>query len=188
MRAIILLLAMALAGTAIAEIVSGDDALLSIVANRSEKMVRVTEKPQGMKPVVASMCANLAYTSRTEAGVYSKSGKFIPSPHQGKFYHVYVTKQGEAVLEEGKGTYPEGTVVLKEKFSDADGKKTELFTAMVKRAKGFNPEGGDWEYFVISGDAKKITQSGKIQSCIDCHDSYQATDYVTRDYMGADHP
>lgn len=168
MKPFIFLIGMAVAGTAIAGAVSNNEDLLSLVILRSEKLVRVLDKPHGMSPSVALLCS---------------MPKNTEGPHFGKYYHVYITNPGLTILKEGKGTYPEGTVVVKEKFSDPEGKKTELFTAMVKREKGFNPDGGDWEYFVISGDSKKITQSGKIQSCMECHDTYSSTDYITRDYM-----
>lgn len=106
----------------------------------------------------------------------------------------------------GKGTYPVGTAILKEKLqpvaapnqppanpapsanNKANGPPapqytTELFTGMLKREAGYNPAGGDWEYFVISGDANKLLARGKIDSCIDCHQAYKSTDYVTRAYM-----
>jgi hypothetical protein len=172
MKPYIFLIGMAAVGTAIAGTVSNSEDLLSPIAQRSEKLVCVMDKPHRMSPQVAVICGPAASIPKPEG------------PHTGKFYHVYITKSGLGILKEAKGTYPEGTVVVKEKFSNSEGKNTELFTAMVKREKGFHPDGGDWEYFVISGDSKKITQSGKIQSCMECHDTYSSTDYVTRDYMG----
>jgi hypothetical protein len=80
------------------------------------------------------------------------------------------------------GVFPEGATVLKEKFSDAAGTKTELFTGMVKREAGYNPECGDWEFFTLPGDASKISAGGKIQNCMECHVEYKNQDYVTRLY------
>jgi hypothetical protein len=189
MRAIPLILTLALAGTVVAEVVSSDEALLSIVSHRSNSLVRVTDKPHGMQPPVVVACAAFGTNITWSIGkpdacpTPQPPTPVVVNPHGGKYYHVYVSKEGLPILKEGKGTYPVGAIVLKEKFSDETAKTTELFTAMVKREKGFNPEAGDWEYFVISGDTKKIEQRGKIESCINCHESYQSTDYVTRDYM-----
>lgn len=182
MRIILFLLASALLSTAIAEVAAGgdDDGLLSLISGRSEKLTRVTGKPHVMAPVVASLCANMSADS---TDLLAQSAKSQASPHKGKYFHVYMTDSGVGIIKNGKGVYPEGTVIVKEKFSDSTAKTTELFTVMVKRQKGFNPDGGDWEYFVISGDAKKITQRGKIESCMNCHDSYQDSDYVTRNYL-----
>ncbi|HWC58120.1 MAG TPA: cytochrome P460 family protein [Verrucomicrobiae bacterium] len=169
MRAILLIPALALVCTAVAEVTNDGDNLLSLVEQRCDKLVRVTDQPRSMQPQVAAACA---------------PGVIRQGPHDlAKCYHIYISKQGLDVLKNGKGIYPVGTVVLKEKFSDPSATNTELFTAMVKRDKGFNPASGDWEYFVLSGDAKKIEQRGKIESCMNCHDAYESTDFVTRDYM-----
>lgn len=194
MRIILFLLSSALLSTAIAEVITGDDDILSLAQHRLDKMTRVTAKPQFMSSIVITACGpgmSLSQFQTTSAPTPPPAMKSKPSdinPHVDKFFHVYVTNTGAEILKSGKGVYPEGTVILKEKFSDADGKTTELFTGMLKRGKGYNPDAGDWEFFVLSGDAKKITQRGKIESCMNCHDSYQSTDYVTRNYPMDDHP
>ena len=106
----------------------------------------------------------------------------FPSPHDNKFFDVYISQPGYPIILGGKGTYPEGTVILKQKYSDKSAKTTELYTGMLKREKGFNTLGGDWEYFVVSGDGKKVSERGAIQSCMQCHEMYSSTDYVTRHY------
>ncbi|MDB6068335.1 MAG: hypothetical protein JWR26_4543 [Pedosphaera sp.] len=47
---------------------------------------------------------------------------------------------------------------------------------MVKRAPGYDPAHGDWEYFYFD-DAAKI-QSGRIASCVGCHETAKGKDYV----------
>ena len=47
---------------------------------------------------------------------------------------------------------------------------------MVKRAPGYDPEHGDWEYFYFEDPAK--IEQGKIQSCVRCHAGAKATDHV----------
>lgn len=195
MRLVIFLLGMALLGTAIAEVATSDDELLSLVQHRTDKMARVTDSPQVVIGTVAVNCA--ANVTGTYIPVNPVTVTLQKSSVNGvitttssppaKFYQIYITHPGLDIIRSGKGSYPEGTVVVKEKFSDAAGQITELFTAMVKRQKGFNPDSGDWEYFVLSADAKKIVQRGKIESCMNCHDSYQSTDYITRRYV-SDHP
>ena len=74
---------------------------------------------------------------------------------------VRISKKGKEGLH-----YPVGTVL-------------QVFPseAMVKRAKGFNPEGDDWEFFQIkpSADGSTIVSRGKaevknfIGSCQGCH-------------------
>jgi hypothetical protein len=47
---------------------------------------------------------------------------------------------------------------------------------MVKRAAGFDPAHGDWEYFYFEDPAH--IESGAIATCTGCHASARATDYV----------
>jgi len=65
----------------------------------------------------------------------------------------------------------------------ADDAAPELITVMVKREKGFSPGSGDWEYFVLSGDAAKIKKHETIGSCSKCHAQAAATDFVFRDFL-----
>jgi hypothetical protein len=49
---------------------------------------------------------------------------------------------------------------------------------MYKRAPGFNPKGGDWEFLILDGAATKIQERQKKGSCLDCHDSQRDRDFV----------
>jgi len=86
-------------------------------------------------------------------------------------------------MKTNSAVFPRGTIILKEKFLDSEGKQTELFTGMVKREAGFNSECGDWEFFTLSSDATKITSRGKLEKCMDCHVEYKDRDYVTKNYV-----
>ena len=83
----------------------------------------------------------------------------------------------------GKGTYPEGTVILKQKYLDEKASKTEFFTGMLKREEGYNPDAGDWEFFMLNASGTMVTANGRIESCVECHQKYAATDFVARDYL-----
>lgn len=178
MRLAIFLLGTILVSTAVAKLASSGDEILALAQHRSAKMTKITSGPHKMDRNVLSGCA---IDALLQGG--GNANVMLPD----KFYNIYITGSGAKILQKGKGVYPEGTVVLKEKLSDPQGKNVELFTGMVKREKGYNPDGGDWEYFVLSADAKKIMQRGKIESCMNCHDSYQETDYITRAYI-PNHP
>jgi len=47
---------------------------------------------------------------------------------------------------------------------------------MIKRRPGYDPAHGDWEYFYFE-DANKV-ESGKMNSCIQCHSGAADKDYV----------
>jgi hypothetical protein len=104
--------------------------------------------------------------------------------HEGFWIHVYVTPGGHDMMTTGKGVYPPGTLILKQKFLDAVGKKTELFTGMLKREKGYAPQVGDWEFFVLNAQATRVTSmKNELISCATCHESFRDTDFVSRSYL-----
>jgi hypothetical protein len=132
------------------------------------EFVRVTAKPFHVVPAAQFAC-------RSASSV---------SPHDGHWIHVYVTQTGYETMSSGKGTYPRGTIILKEKFRDAAGTQTDLFTGMLKREKGYAPETGDWAFFVLNSKATAVT-AHSVQSCVHCHASLRSSDFVSRRYLTA---
>lgn len=95
----------------------------------------------------------------------------------------------EIYIKDGKdrvnGEYPVGTVVVKHSFND-EGSVNE-FTAMVKRGNEFNPDGGDWEWFMLTPDGEIAqTENGMPMRgaelmdgmCLGCHGAAASKDYV----------
>jgi Cytochrome P460 len=58
-------------------------------------------------------------------------------------------------------------------------------TAMVKREAGFNPESGDWEFFVVNGAGTRVQASGRLENCMACHAGQKDSDYTFRTYLPA---
>jgi hypothetical protein len=133
------------------------------------QFVRVTRQPYRVEPVPTSLCR------ATPAG----------GPHSTHWIDVFVTRQGWEVMKRGHGVYPEGTLILKQKYSDPGRRVTELFTGMLKRKQGYNPGMGDWEFFLLDSSRASVLAFGKIESCSDCHASFRRTDFVSREYMAA---
>ncbi|HEV7681380.1 MAG TPA: cytochrome P460 family protein [Pyrinomonadaceae bacterium] len=107
-----------------------------------------------------------------------------PNPHSTRYISVYVNQLGrESMMTRLKPEFPQGSIIVKEKVNDPRAKNPELLTAMVKREKGYNPESGDWEYFVLDGSASTIKAQGKIEKCQTCHVNSKDTDYVDRSYL-----
>ncbi len=142
---------------------------LASYASHLQDLNKVTSHPLHMSQAVAMMCAAAPINSN--------------SPHVNKYFDVYISPLEAPVIETGLGTYPAGSVILKRKYADPAGEKTELYTGMVKRARGYNPTSGDWEYFVLSADGTQVEQSGHIASCMACHQAYASSDFVTREYF-----
>lgn len=92
------------------------------------------------------------------------------------YREVYVNGVGEAVSK-GKApyVYPEGTILVREVYSDKSAwetKKTPALTISMKLAKGSAPESKDWEYVLIPpGEAEQRGKgdSKTAQFCATCH-------------------
>jgi hypothetical protein len=142
----------------------------------------VTPKPVDMSPAIALSCAGPA------------AWNAVPNPHASRVFKVFVNSVGkDAMLSNGKESFPVGSIIIKEKFARPSGikaweshnlpanAKPELLTAMVKHAKGFDPANGDWEYVVLSGEMTKSTKVG-LGFCADCHRNRKGTDFVFGQY------
>jgi hypothetical protein len=108
----------------------------------------------------------------------------VKNPHTDKFITVYVNDLGrKAMLEMKNPTFPQGSVIVKEKLTNQSISEPELLTVMIKREKGFNPETGDWEYMVTDGAGTTVQARGKLANCQACHLSRPNTDYIFRTYL-----
>lgn len=144
---------------------------LAKLASNLTNFSRVTVKPVAMHPNVAADCVP----------PFQDHSALVTN--QQAVFHVYVTPDGVAAMKKPEASFPSGTVILKQKFASPTSRATELYTGMLKREKNYNPDCGDWEFFTLSGDAKKVTARGKIESCMDCHKRYSHSDYVTKNYQ-----
>lgn len=154
-----------------------DDAMLLKLTRERESMTRITREPYRVPGPLAGLC-RAATTEVEEMATASRT------PHSDRWIHVYATSSEKKRLETGRTGYAVGSIILKEKLlNDSD---TELFTGMLKRKPGYNPDCGDWEFFVVSGDAKNVVARGRIESCMECHKAYPETGFVVRDYLDAE--
>lgn len=82
--------------------------------------------------------------------------------------NVYSSEPGlTAMGQKGERTFPVGSIIVKEKLMP-DGNKTEGLGIMIKRSKGFNPEGGDWEYAYWEAGTL-YTAKDQVAQCQMCH-------------------
>jgi hypothetical protein len=145
------------------------DTVLKEIANYRQWTL-VNPTPVIMNPRAAIACARVT------------TGPF--DPHETRWASVYVNAKGaSAMMTEEYPRFPEGSIIIKEKLADKLSEKPELLTAMIKHARGYNPESRDWEYLVLDGSASKIIQSGKLSECNECHEKYVETDFVTMGYL-----
>jgi hypothetical protein len=133
---------------------------------------KVNAEPQLMPDRTAALCAALSSLAA------------LKNPHTNKYVTVYVNDIGrKAMIEELNPSFPEGSVIVKEKLPDKSSQAPELLTVMIKRGKGFNPTNGDWEYMVVDGTGTTVQARGKLENCQSCHTGKSGTDYVFRTYL-----
>jgi hypothetical protein len=159
------------AGAALfAQAQTSDDDLVKL-ARKLDQLTRVTEERFVIRAEYVDLCEPLRL--RDHAALTGNDSASI---------HVFVTRAGAAAFKDSAARFPVGTVIFKQKFPTVDAKDPELYTGMIKRQTGFNPECGDWEFFTMNGDARAVTARGRIESCMDCHKDYAKTDFVTKGY------
>ena len=139
---------------------------------------KVNPTPEVMEARTALLCGAPAGGMKT----YGPT-----NPHHEKYITVYVNEVGRpAMMEQAKPSFPEGSVIVKEKLPDKSSQTPELLTVMIKRAKGFNTESGDWEYMVTDGSGTKVEARGKLENCQGCHQANRQKDYIFRTYLPFD--
>ncbi len=142
---------------------------------------KATKAPQDMSPALAMSCIGPMKWNRSD------------NPHVKKVFVVYVNKIGaKAMFKRGTTVFPNGTVIVKEKYDRTDlavqtkpqsmtydrklkpTAKPLLLTVMVKIR-------GNWEYFSAGGDGK--VQKGSSVPCRNCHEFSKSNDFVFRPYV-----
>lgn len=81
---------------------------------------------------------------------------------------------------ENTKAFPVGSVIVRETRIEPDDETPRTVLAMVKRAKGFNPKGGDWEFIEADGLNLKILKRQTTGSCLNCHKQAKTGDFVFR--------
>lgn len=135
----------------------------------------VNPQPVFISPKVSTLCAVKFPVNPSDE---------VDNPHLRKLISVYVNDLGRrAMMNERSPKFPVGSVIVKEKLPPEKKDEPELLTVMVKRERGFNPDGGDWEYMVVNGTGTKMEARGKLENCQACHVPMKGTDFIYRSYM-----
>lgn len=172
--------------------------LLSSLIACSITAASAQQAPADRPPTVAEIAvAYPSYQKLTEFPVYVNSelavqcaptrpaqidaAKATHGPHAIAGILVFMNEPAARVFAARRGTYPVGSVIVKHKtlgyaMPPPAGPVSHGVGGMVKRAPGFDPEHGDWEYFYFEDPAK--IESGRIGTCVQCHDGAKNTDYV----------
>lgn len=136
----------------------------------------ITPEPVEVDPELAARCAGV-----TESDV--RAARKRDGVHAFATVSIYMNEPAARAFAQRERTYPEGSVVVKEKhfheYQGRNGREAgggDGVGGMIKRTAGFDPKHGDWEYFYFA-DPKRI-ESGRIASCVQCHAAAAETDHV----------
>jgi hypothetical protein len=110
----------------------------------------------------------------TEWALWPGKGKLSKGtePH-GIYITVYVNNIALESIKRANGM-ADNSIVLKENYN-ADKQLTSV--TVMQKAKGYNPEGGDW-FWVRFGPDSKVTAEGKVIMCLGCHTVAQNNDFI----------
>jgi len=136
------------------------------------KWTRVNPVPTPISSQLDTLCRGL---------MPAEAARLASDPHMHKYIDVWVNSVGKKAMFYG-GKFSEGSVIVKEKHKGFNG-PVEMSTVMLKRAAGYNPKCGDWEFQTLDGSGVKVTSRGRIESCMKCHRDQADLDYTYRTYV-----
>ena len=154
------------------------------VARDYAKLTAMTPKAVLVSPRLVMYCRGI---SQSEVEAAAKT----LGPHAHTSVRIFMSDQAADAFRLKAQSYPVGSIVVKEKqglgyWGDNQvnrGAKTHSGVGgMIKRAKGYDRDHGDWEYFYFEDPAK--IESGKIASCVQCHAAAAEMDYVFGKWAG----
>jgi dienelactone hydrolase len=139
---------------------------------------KITPEPVSVDPKLARFCRGANERELKEAA--KRNG-----PHAHSAVTIFMNELATKAYR-GRSTYPEGAVIVKEKFKYRYLKSGGMVWpndgvgGMLKRENGYAPEQGDWQ-FIYFEDMFRI-ETGKMASCVDCHKNAEAKDFVFGDW------
>lgn len=141
---------------------------------------RLTKEPHTVSPAMAGGCAGGFFVNNNKRQPRTTDPHFRSTnqPVRNPSIHVYVNPLADDAITQKSKVFPVGAIIVKEKLDD---NRTVIGVGgMIKRAAGFDPKKGDWEYFMAS-KAGSLSK-GRMQNCADCHSNAKDRDYVF--YLG----
>ena len=94
-------------------------------------------------------------------------------PH-GALLTTYVSLGAKQAIEKKKGKFSQGALIVKENYTPD---KTLAAITVMYKAKGYNPEAGDWFWAKFNPDGS-VDKEGKVGGCIKCHADKADNDWV----------
>jgi len=146
---------------------------------------QIDSQPKSVASQVTERCIANPYEGMRRSDGYPEN-----NPHRSDLIQIRVNDVGRNAYRLGNPA-PVGTVVIKEKHLFPEvGESVRVdrpfaVAAMIKRASGYDPEHGDWEYaYQVNLPVKdKSLIQGKLANCIGCHQDVRNQDYLFRKHI-----
>ncbi|MDB6133252.1 MAG: hypothetical protein JWM59_1495 [Verrucomicrobiales bacterium] len=148
-----------------------------IAASYDNGYIKVTDKAVYVNYELAIQCITVSEDQ-------IQAARIVKGPHARSLIHIYMNESAFKAFPKKGSLYPVGSVIVKHKLLSGSGNAAVGVGGMVKRAAGFDPDHGDWEYFYFE-DKSKI-ESGRLETCVQCHGKAVGTDYVFGTWFDAD--
>jgi len=98
-----------------------------------------------------------------------------PATRRARSEHLGGEREGEVLASPGSGYPLRGPAsqaapgaTLVERLFEAGGAQPVTHFVMIKRAPGYDPPGGDWEYLVVAPGGR-VEERGRLGLCARCH-------------------
>jgi hypothetical protein len=155
---------------------SADTPMVNNIANGYKKLTLMTKKPVYVDPILAMLCRG-ASQAQVEAA------RKVSGPHAHTAINIYMNELAANTFRRSTKPFPVGSVKEKRAlhyWPTADEQNMIIahngVGGMIKRAAGYDPGHGDWEYFYFEEPTR--IESGKMSSCVQCHSGAATNDYV----------
>lgn len=148
---------------------AGEQPPASEIAATYRSLRAMTQEPVLVDPALAMLCRGLTTADIEKARAAS-------GPHALTAVRIHMSEGAIEAFGKPGSKYPVGAVIVKEKSAHPQRPGHDGVGGMIKRAPGFDPAHGDWEYFYFEDPA--AVECGRIASCIACHRGAAQSDFV----------
>lgn len=97
--------------------------------------------------------------------------------HNGDFVRSYMNDVAAGAISSFTGEFPDGSILVKEQYADAEGTILNGHTVMWK-VPGFDADHGDWYWVAYNGQGETTAHNGVASYCHGCHAAARADDWV----------
>ena len=157
---------------------------ISALATSYEDLRLMTPDPVFVNPELATLCIGASKEMVEHA-------RIDKGPHANCSVRIFMNELASTAFAQ-QTTYPVGSIIIKEKNMLGYRTKTDTewqgtgngVGGMIKRDKGFDETNANWEYFYFE-NASSI-ESGKMKSCIECHQKSRKSDFVFGNWSKSD--